>query len=103
MSSDGKECAMPPERDYPPGFVAFWDAYACHRRRGKPLALKEWVRLRLEPAFRVVLTTLEAYKRTSQWRDGYMPEPARWLKREPWLDEPTPEPEARADKWEWEK
>ena len=87
---------------YSPAFLAFWDAYACPRRRNKPAAWREWRRLKLESMPREVLDALDAYKASQKWTEGYMPEPARWLKSEPWLDEPTlPPAEAHpVDPWE---
>ncbi len=74
-------------RDYSPSFLAFWADYACERRRNKPEAWRQWARLLVPPS--VVMESLAKYKAMPQWRDGFMPEPARWLKSEPWLDEPT--------------
>ncbi len=81
---------------YSPAFLAFWDAYACPRRRNKPAAWREWRRLRLDHDANHLLAigALAAYKLTEQWQTGFQPEPARWLKSEPWLDEPTVSPPA---------
>lgn len=70
-----------------PGFNRFWTAYACQRRRKKPAALAEWRRQRCESVTDAVLAGLDRYKLSEQWRDGFMPEPARWLKGRCWEDD----------------
>lgn len=69
------------------GFAEFWEGYRCQRRRNRPAALREWARQGCESIRREVIAGLESYKQTQQWRDGYMPEPARWLKARSWEDE----------------
>lgn len=87
---------------YSPAFEEFWDAYACVRRRNKPAAWQQWQRLSLgKPWEHDVMAALADYQQSEQWKSGYMPEPARWLKSEPWLDEPvTPEAAPTPDPWE---
>lgn len=77
----------------PHGFLTFWQAYKCERRVNRPAALKEWARLRCEGRTDDVLAALARYKATRKWIEGYMPEPARWLKAEPWHDDPAPHDE----------
>lgn len=103
-------CAKAPNRReadrapaaYSAAFEEFWNAYACVRRRNKPAAWQQWGRALIFAKPAEVMAALDAYKLSDQWRDGYMPEPARWLKSEPWLDEPTPQPASGSpvDPWE---
>jgi hypothetical protein len=72
------------EREYGAEFEAFWEAYRCERRRGKPQAFREWAVCRGSKIHEQIMTALEAYKATREWREGFMPEPARWLKKRPW-------------------
>lgn len=100
LESTSKSLSQPPvarersKRGYPStapeGFSRFWEAYACQRRTGKPAAIAAWKSLSCEANAETVLAELERFKQTSQWRDGFMPEPARWLKKAPWLDGPVP-------------
>lgn len=76
-------------RTYPPGFLSFWAAYACPRRRDKPGAYAQWAKLGCEGSEATVLAALDRFKASREWLEGYMPEPARWLKSEPWDDEPV--------------
>ena len=94
--------ASDPLAEVPPGFAAFWNAYACARRRNKPAALAEWRRLGCEKRFGEVMTALGWYQDSRQWREGYMKEPARWLKSQPWHDAPTPEAPAPVESDPWE-
>jgi len=86
-------------RTYPPGFLAFWAAYACPRRRDKPGAFGVWVKLDCEPDAATVLSALARFQQSREWAEGYMPEPARWLKREPWDDEPVEVEAPQAPDW----
>lgn len=96
-STRGKRLPKP----YSEKFLLFWDAYACQRRTGKFAAWGQWDGLRCEPMSERVLESLAAFKRTPKWLDGFMPEPARWLKGRPWDDDalPTVPNGAVADAW----
>lgn len=87
---------------YSPAFLAFWAAYESPRRRNKPEAWRQWRRLKLDADPGKVTRALDGFRSSAQWRDGFEPEPARWLKSEPWLDEPTSEPPqaGSVDPWE---
>lgn len=71
-------------------FEAFWDQYRCIRRTGKPAAFREWTVAGGARISQQIMDALDAYQKTAQWRDGFMPEPARWLKKRPWEDGPVP-------------
>lgn len=78
------------EPDYSPEFLRFWGEYRCPRRRGKPQAWAVWKAVAGDRIAADVMAALAAYKATREWLDGYMPEPARWLKKRPW-DGPVPQ------------
>lgn len=84
-------------RVIPVGFLEFWEGYRCERRRNKPAAMKEWGRQGCEAIWGEVVAGLERYKAGRQWKDGYMPEPARWLKARGWEDEVVEEP--KGEEW----
>lgn len=79
------------------GFREFWEGYRCERRRNRPAALKEWARQGCEGITPEVLAGLERYRATKQWTEGYMPEPARWLKARTWEDMAEPAEEQAKD------
>jgi len=90
---------------YSEAFDTFWRSYDCPRRRNKPAAWAQW-RLVIGPAggAGTILSALADFKKSDKWRDGYMPEPARWLKSQPWLDEPTESDAGKGDDgWEVRK
>lgn len=78
---------------YTPEFEAFWEGYRCERRRGKPQAFREYLACGGTRIHAQVMTALEAYKAGREWREGFMPEPERWLKKRPW-DGPVAQEEA---------
>jgi len=75
--------------EFPPGFVAFWEAYP--RKVGKDAAAKAFAKRR--PDHDLLVRMLEALAEqieSDQWRrDGgqYIPHPATWLNAGRWQDE----------------
>lgn len=87
--------AAPTRPADPPGFPEFWQAYP--RKVGRGAAVRAWTKLR--PPIEAVLGTLAWQRGSPQWTDDggrYVPNPATWLNRQGWLDEPSeqrgPEP-----------
>ena len=75
--------AAPPTPD---AFSAFWSAYP--KKTGKAAALKTWKRLRPSESLGVAIVAAVATAGQSrQWREGYIPNPARWLNEGRWDDE----------------
>jgi hypothetical protein len=75
--------AAPPTPD---AFTAFWSAYP--KKAGKAAALKVWKRLRPPESLVVgILAGVATAKQSRQWREGYIPNPARWLNEGRWDDE----------------
>lgn len=67
-------------------FQDFWAAYPV--KRGRLDALKAWTKLNPPPlVIPQMLEAIEQQKRCKQWRDGFIPWPATWLRRGCWLDE----------------
>ena len=81
---------MAADEKLPAGFLAFWNEYRCDRRVNRRAALDQWTRLECEGMAEEVLAALVRFKGTRKWIDGYMQEPARWLRSEPWHDDPVP-------------
>jgi len=68
------------------GFVRFWDAYP--NRKAKLDAQKAWAKLKPSPELiTTMLEAIEEQKRGRQWREGFVPLPASWLRGERWNDE----------------
>jgi hypothetical protein len=75
--------AAPPTPD---AFSAFWSAYP--KKTGKAAALKTWKRLRPSESLGVAIVAAVATAGQSrQWREGYIPNPSRWLSEGRWDDE----------------
>lgn len=67
-------------------FDSFWSAYPV--KKGKGNAEKSWEKL--APDLQVVLTAIEAQKKTDQWskdKGKFIPYPATWLNQKRWQDE----------------
>jgi len=67
-------------------FFTFWSAYPV--KKGKGNAEKSWEKL--QPDIEVVLSAIEAQKKTDQWvKDNgkFIPYPATWLNQRRWEDE----------------
>lgn len=72
--------------NYSEDFQAFWQAYP--RRIDKALAWEAWVRLKPdEKEQKEILESIEKWKETRQWREGYIIYPERFLKRRKWEDD----------------
>lgn len=69
----------------PPGFLEFWGLYP--KRVGKADARRAWARKR--PPITKVRATLSWQRRSLQWQKGYVPNPATWINRGQWEDEPN--------------
>ncbi len=68
-------------------FEKFWVAYP--RKVSKKMAHQKWDRLNMtDELFAKIMSTLELYKKTPQWRNiEYIPHPSTWLHQERWEDE----------------
>lgn len=71
-------------------FDRFWQAYPV--KRGKLDALKAWHQVHPDEAtLEQILEAIAEQKRCRQWRDGFIPYPATWLRRGSWMDELGPQ------------
>ncbi len=71
------------------GFTNFWAAYP--RKRAKRDAMKAWQKLNPGPELvDQILDAIDDQMRCRQWRDGYIPYPASFIRGERWLDELQP-------------
>lgn len=67
-------------------FDIFWNSYP--NKTGKQDALKKWVKIK--PSLQKILDALQWQKRSQQWQQGYIPNPATYLNQHRWEDEPRP-------------
>jgi len=67
------------------GFDAFWAAYP--NKVGKKAAQKAWKKHR--PPLDACLRALEWQSKTVKWITGFIPNPATWINRGSWEDEPS--------------
>lgn len=86
----------PPKREagYSTPFETFWQAFPRRRRVDKGECWKIWRSKGLDDKLSSVMSGLEAWKRSKDWtKDGgdFTPEPAKWLRRDRWLNPPEGE------------
>ncbi len=75
-------------RPEPESFEAFWNAYPL--RHAKKDARKAWAQLNPSPALvQTILEHLALRVKTRQWREGYIPYAATFIRGERWEDELT--------------
>lgn len=83
-----KPASNPASRNsYPEDFEDFWKAYP--KKTAKKSAYAEWKKH--SPDITVCLKAIEAQKVGRKWREGYILDPDRWIKRGCWDDEVEPE------------
>jgi hypothetical protein len=71
-------------------FEKFWALYPLHKSRAN--ALSEFQLIHPTPAlFEVIIQAIIDQKRWRRWREGYIPNPANWLRERRWEDEREPE------------
>lgn len=75
-------------------FDEFWDAYPT--KVNKKRCADIWSRLKpSQELIQKMLCSIEAWKHTRQWKEGYIPYPDTWLRGEKWNDEIPAEPKPR--------
>jgi uncharacterized protein YdaU (DUF1376 family) len=75
-------------KDIDPQFASFWQAYP--KRKGKPYALKAFVKAMNKTTLDVILSAINMQSASDDWKkEGgkYIPFPATWLNGERWTDE----------------
>ena len=71
--------------DRDPGFADFWKAYP--KKQGIGAAEKAWKKIKpSEQLLGAMLFAISKQKRSRQWREGYIPNPATWLNQRRWED-----------------
>lgn len=72
------------------GFDRFWAVYP--KKQAKKDAQKAWAKLKPSAALvDEMIDAIEYQKKGRQWRDGYVPLPASWIRGERWTDELDPQ------------
>ena len=81
------DVVMSPELEE--SFSRFYEAYP--KKQARPIARLRWSQLEPdEDLVQIILQAVENQKCTSQWLDGYIPQPGKWLNDRRWEDEVTP-------------
>jgi hypothetical protein len=75
----------PPET---PGFFRFMNAYPSHRKNARYAAEDLWRAMVLEPKTEAILTGLEVWKASDQWREGKVNRIDNFLKDSMWENLP---------------
>jgi len=91
-SSSNNNTPLTPRKrgdEYDADFLKFWNAYP--KKAKKPNACREWRKLGSKrPDVDHLLRCIAKQKAWRQWREGFIPDPERWLKGERWNDEEPP-------------
>ncbi len=85
-SLNPKELSPKGKKSYPPEFEQFWSAWPAARRCEKPNAFTAWRDACKKIPSDVLMAALQRYVLTKEATDGFAPYPAKWLKRERWLE-----------------
>ena len=76
-------------------FDTFWNTYPSKVNKKRCMDL--WKKLNPDDDLvQKMLKSIEAWKRTRQWREGYIPYPDTWLRGEKWNDEVPDEPKPKS-------
>lgn len=70
---------------YTSDFIEFWKNYP--KKTGKDIAFKSWKKVK--PRIDDVMFSLSWQKKSKQWIDGFIPNPATYLNQGRWKDEPS--------------
>ena len=72
------------------GFDRFWSVYP--RRHAKRDAMKAWAQLNPDPELvETIVEHIQLRVKSRQWREGFIPLPATFIRGERWEDELTRE------------
>lgn len=70
-------------------FEEFWKAYPTHVNKKRCIPLWEKIKPD-EKLLKKMLDSIAAWKKSDQWKSGYIPNPDTWLRNEKWNDEVPP-------------
>jgi hypothetical protein len=76
-------------------FIDFWLAYP--KKRHRPAAERAWTKGHGDPTADAILAGVERWKRSAQWADGRIEDPATFLNQRQWEDPVPPASAARSD------
>jgi len=74
----------PPPRPTELGFDRFWAAYP--KKRHKPAAARAWKAMDGARHLEAVVAGVDAWKRSKAWLDGFVEDPATFLRQRQWED-----------------
>ena len=83
---NSKELSTSGKKSYPDEFEQFWILWPASRRCEKPNAYKAWRDVCKKITSDTLMEALKRYVLTKEVTDGFAPYPAKWLKRERWLE-----------------
>ena len=88
---------VPPEEkptEYSADFTAFWKSYPSWRATDKAGCYRKFKKIPKETLPRL-MESLEAHKKSQQWRDGIIPLASTWLNQRRWESDAPPEEPAK--------
>lgn len=80
--------------EYSADFTAFWKSYPSWRATDKAGCYRKFKKIPKETLPRL-MESLEAHKRSKQWRDGIIPLASTWLNQRRWESDAPPEEPAQ--------
>ena len=93
LAPKGESCA-PVKDPYSAEFELWWAKYP--KKKGKDAAWNAWKKKKRDkrlPSVDELIEKTEQAKTSEEWRNGFIPDPSRWLNEARWLDE-APESES---------
>lgn len=100
-AQDGEPKGSPPpvaareeKPEYSADFTAFWKSYPSWRATDKAGCYRKFKKIPKDQLPRL-MESLEAHKRSKQWRDGIIPLASTWLNQRRWESDAPPEEPAK--------
>lgn len=100
-AQDGEPKGSPPpaaagekQQEYSADFTAFWKSYPSWRATDKAGCYRKFKKIPKDQLPRL-MESLEAHKRSKQWRDGIIPLASTWLNQRRWESDAPPEEPAK--------
>jgi len=85
-SINSKELSPSGKKSYPDDFEHFWILWPSSRRCEKPHAYTAWREVCKKIPSAALMEALKRYVVTKEVSDGFAPYPAKWLRRQRWLE-----------------
>lgn len=72
---------------YTESFERFWNVWPCKYKVNRKRCIELWKKIKPDDALvDKMIESVEAWKKSRQWQQGYVPNPDTWLRGEKWND-----------------